>query len=352
MTVNHEPSSTERLQGLILGAALGDALGLPAEGLSRGRIARLWSGALRHRFLAGRGMGSDDTEHLFLTGQALLQSRLDVEAFRKSLGWKLRWWMLAFPAGVGLATARALLKLWLGWKPGNNGVYSAGNGPAMRSAVIGAVCSQDLSRLRGLVEASTTLTHTDPKALTGALALAHAAAAIHQGNASPADLFEVWRHIAPDDKEWQSRLILMEGCLTSQDTVEAFVTRLGCPARVSGYMYHSVPVALYSWLTHRGDFRETVTQIVRCGGDTDTVASMAGALAGMEAGIDGLPQDWMAGLTEWPRTKGAMMALGLGLSTPLKCSPVSYPVWGVLPRNLLFLAVVLFHGFRRLLPPY
>ncbi|WP_156346052.1 ADP-ribosylglycohydrolase family protein [Verrucomicrobium spinosum] len=44
----------ERLQGLVVGAALGDALGLPSEGLTRQRIARLWPGPLTHRFIAGR----------------------------------------------------------------------------------------------------------------------------------------------------------------------------------------------------------------------------------------------------------------------------------------------------------
>jgi hypothetical protein len=35
-----------------------------------------------------------------------------------------------------------------------------------------------------------------------------------------------------------------------------------------------------------------------------------------------------------------------------RCKPVEVPALGVFPRNLFFLAVVLFHGFRRLLPPY
>ncbi len=44
----------ERFAGLLLGTAVGDALGLPAEGVSRGRINRLWrvSGVIVF-FLAG-----------------------------------------------------------------------------------------------------------------------------------------------------------------------------------------------------------------------------------------------------------------------------------------------------------
>lgn len=55
----------ERFAGLLLGTAVGDALGLPAEGLTRSCIERRWLGNWRHRFVFGHGMCSDDTEHTF-----------------------------------------------------------------------------------------------------------------------------------------------------------------------------------------------------------------------------------------------------------------------------------------------
>ena len=70
-----------------------------------------------------------------------------------------------------MATARACLKLWLGFPPKRSGVYSAGNGPAMRSALLGAYFYDDRAHIERFVTASTTLTHTDPRALTGALAV-------------------------------------------------------------------------------------------------------------------------------------------------------------------------------------
>ena len=54
----------QALVGTILGTAVGDAIGLPREGLSPARARRLFGDPpLRHRFLLGRGMISDDTEH-------------------------------------------------------------------------------------------------------------------------------------------------------------------------------------------------------------------------------------------------------------------------------------------------
>src|SRR5260221_2572698 len=101
-----------RFAGLILGTAVGDALGLPAEGLSPSRIQKRWNNDWRMRLVFGRGMVSDDTEHSFFDAQSLLTSSADVAAFRRCLAARLRWWFVGLPAGVGLATAPACLKLW------------------------------------------------------------------------------------------------------------------------------------------------------------------------------------------------------------------------------------------------
>ena len=59
-----------------------------------------------------------------------------------------------------------------------------------------------------------------------------------------------------------------------------FAIALGLARGVTGYVYHTVPVAVYAWLRHYGDFRATVEAALDCGGDTDTVGAIAGALAG------------------------------------------------------------------------
>ena len=65
----------------------------------------------------------------------------------------------------------------------NCGGYSAGNGPAMRSPILGVCFGAETERLKHLVCASTRLTHTDPKAEFGAIAVALAA---HLSGTSPA----------------------------------------------------------------------------------------------------------------------------------------------------------------------
>src|SRR4051794_24379754 len=119
--------------GVLLGTAVGDALGLPREGLSRRRAERIFGpGPLRHRLAFGRGMVSDDTEHTCMAAQALLASGGDPERFARSFAWRLRWWLLALPAGGGAATAPAVIKLWFCFPRRAIGVRSAGNPAAMR----------------------------------------------------------------------------------------------------------------------------------------------------------------------------------------------------------------------------
>lgn len=48
--------------GSLLGTAVGDAIGLPYEGLSRRRALKLLGKPTKHRLFFGKGMVSDDTE--------------------------------------------------------------------------------------------------------------------------------------------------------------------------------------------------------------------------------------------------------------------------------------------------
>src|SRR6186997_3288477 len=92
--------------GCILGTAVGDALGLPCEGLSRRRQRAMFHNIEGHRFVLNRGMISDDTEHTCMTAQALIASGGKPEVFARSFAWRLRFWLLGLPAGVGYATLR------------------------------------------------------------------------------------------------------------------------------------------------------------------------------------------------------------------------------------------------------
>lgn len=356
MTAPHSDSCADRFAGVLLGTAVGDALGLPAEGLSPRRIAKRWKGSWRHRFVFGRGMLSDDTEHTLLVAQSLLEHPADPQAFQRALARRLRWWLLCLPAGVGLATARAILKLWLGVPPRRSGVASAGNGPAMRSAVLGVFFAADQEQRARFVGVSTCLTHTDPRALTAALAVAEVAAWVCGDQAEPTPFARL--RLLSDDPEWGAIIRGVEEASAEKLSVADYAIRLGLRNGVTGYAFHSVPVALYAWWRHRGDYRATVVAALNCGGDTDTVGAIAGALAGADRGAAGIPHDLVDGIADWPRSATWMRRLAARLHlqdqarprAPAKALPVFWPLIPL--RNVVFLLVVLVHGLARLLPAF
>ena len=348
---------TDAIAGAILGCAVADALGLPYEGLSKRRGARLLGEPERHRFLFGRGMVSDDTEHTCMVAQALSESPSDPELFARRLGWRFRWWLLGLPAGIGFATLRAILELWLGFSPSRSGVFSAGNGPAMRSAVLGAAID-DLDTLRQYVQASTVLTHTDPKAFRGAFAVALAAWCAKRGIDQREGFFARLRSqpgYDPSD-EFSGLMDRVEQSLTADESTQAFADQLGCRKGVSGYVYRTVPVALHAWLRHPREYKLSVAAVIRCGGDTDTTAAIVGAIVGSGVGRAGIPEEWLAGLWEWPRSVAWMESLAEAVVRATSAAdptppPRVVPLVG-LARNAVFLGVVLVHVLRRLLPPY
>lgn len=139
-------------------------------------------------------------------------------------------------------------------------------------------------------------------------------------------------------------------------SVMAFAASLGLSRGVSGYVYDSVPIAINAWLSHQNDFRSAVTAVVACGGDTDSTGAIVGGIVGASVGQEGIPLDWLNHLSEWPRSIDWMQRLGAQLDRSVRSGaverPITLPVYGVLPRNVFFLLIVLSHGVRRLLPPY
>ena len=341
--------------GCILGTAVGDAIGLPYEGLSRRRAAKLFGQPERHRFFFGRGMVSDDTEQTCMVAQSLIASGGDVDSFRRHLGWRFRFWLLGFPAGIGMATLRSTLRLWVGFGPHKSGVFSAGNGPAMRAAILGAAID-DPQSLRELVHASTRITHTDPKAEYGAFAVALAAQLARQHATADHFVDQLKSSLGADGDELSSLIAGAVNSANDGQPTDSFADSLGLFKGVSGYVYHSVPVAIHASFVHKHDFRSAVAAVIQCGGDADSTGAIVGGIIGTAVGKEGIPSEWLDHLLEWPRSVSWMERLGVqvdsSISSDAKDRPIALPVWGLLPRNLFFLLVVLYHGFRRLFPPY
>jgi ADP-ribosyl-[dinitrogen reductase] hydrolase len=341
--------------GCLLGTALGDAAGLRREGLTRRRASRIYGDAVSPVLVLGRGMCSDDTEHTLMVARSLAIAPHDPEKFERLLANQLKCWLLTAPAGVGLATLRACLKLLVGFGPARSGVFSAGNGPAMRSAIIGVVSRSD-AECEELVRRSTRLTHTDPKAEEGSLVVARAAGLAARGETMAPMTFLQTEIDRVRGTELRQRLVAACEALAEDVSPREFAENQGWAKGVSGYVNHTVPAALYCWAASPDDYRQSVKNAVLLGGDTDSVAAITGGIAGANLGAAAIPSDWLELLGEWPRDVEWMQDMARALADSVAgesdLAPPSMRWMVTLPRNAMFAAVVLGIGFRRLLPPY
>lgn len=367
----------DALYGCLLGAAIGDALGLPMEGLSKERQARMYKNIDGYRMPGRRGLVSDDTEHACMTACALAESGGDENMFAKALGRSLRNWFLCLPPGIGFATLRSLLKLLAGFSPTKSGVFSAGNGPAMRSPIIGARYGGNTDKMKRLVRISARVTHTDPKAEYGALAVALAAYKSSIGENDPDEFLGDLQAMLPADAgELTTLAASAVESAKRGETTEAFAAGMGLGSGVSGYMYHTAPVALHAWMRNPVDLPGAVQSAIRCGGDTDTTGAIVGGIVGAGINAESLPPHLITNLAGWPVTIAFMKKAADALSRNIGAEPdsasfpagedaptdatsatlptqrIKFPFIKLFARNLIVIPLILLLGFRRLFPPY
>ena len=62
--------------------------------------------------------------------------------------------------------------------------------------------------------------------------------------------------------------------------------------RSGGYVIETIEAAVWCLIT-TDSLKECLLKVVNMGHDTDTVAAVAGGLAGLYYGVDAIPQDWL-----------------------------------------------------------
>ena len=357
MQVEVSPARHEAsLYGALVGCAVGDALGIAYENLSPRRVLRLFPDPTRYHLLPSMGLISDDAEQAMMTLRALACSGGAPERFLGLLATELRVWLATLPAGIGLSTARAGIRLWLGVSLQRSGVHSAGNAPALRGAILGVALADEPERRASLTRLATRLTHTDPKAEAGAHFCADLAAlAAHSAGAPlPADALR--QRIDACPAELREPLHAALASVEAGQSTEAFAQSQGWRRGVSGYIVHTAAAALHAWLRSPDDFVQAAAALVRCGGDTDSTAALLGIWMGAHLGEQVVPDALLARLKDPLARPDAMRALAAATARAVQSAtpqPVRRPLYPLrLGRNLLFLALVIAHLLRRALPPY
>ncbi|MCO4772316.1 MAG: ADP-ribosylglycohydrolase family protein [Deltaproteobacteria bacterium] len=341
--VQTTPPRSDRLLGALLGAAVGDALGLPAEGLKPATIARSFEPLDRYRLLGSVGLVSDDTEQSVLIATALCGETDDdvvVRRFRRSMvGW---FWRLPF--GIGLSTLRACLKLSLGRS--TSGVRSAGNGAAMRAPALGVALAKEPERRRALGRRLAEVTHTHPAGIDGARFCAELAALCAQSDGSEMGTapsrWTAMRQAALQMGDPQ----MVEAVCRAGELAESGASpeEVRATLGTTGWVVHSVGICAWAFVAHEG--MDAVRAVIRAGGDTDTHAAIVGAWIGALHGPDILPRALVTNLQPGPFGRAHIEALAAAVESD--APPPRFSATLALLRNLSLYPVVIAHVLWRL----
>jgi ADP-ribosyl-[dinitrogen reductase] hydrolase len=288
----------DRAWGCAVGAAVGDALGMPLE-----FGPRQPAGQLVREMRAGRlpaGTFTDDTEMALALADSLLASRGIHRGSRRldpdDLAGRFVAWLRAGPDDIGGHT-RAVLS-WVrqaqrdqSWREAAMAVQaahptSAGNGSVMRCWPVALAHWQDLDLLIADSCLQSEVTHMHPECVA-ASAFVNAA------------MYWLLRGISPPDAVARA-LERVEMPAEMREIIVAAARRERHELANSGWVRHTVESAVWGLLC-MPSLEEAVSQVANLGGDADTAASVVGALAGAAYGLEAVPRHWRDAVQgEWP----------------------------------------------------
>lgn len=272
------------MKGCLLGAAYGDALGVPFEAKKSDHPAfKDWDGK---SFLASEyhktkpGEWSDDTAFSIAVAKSLIENK----GFNPD-DLAIRYIDLLHSndkcKGAGKTTKQAVDNL-------NNGIHwsksgvpgSIGNGTAMRAAPFGIFFRNDIKSMLEAVKIDARMTHDSIEAEAGSIAIAAAAYYAVNDPDWREDFYWLLNRIISHVPISKLRMILCGMMYSNSLTAKEGVAMVGTGFDVR----ETVPSVLFA-LYKIKNLHECVELLVRAGGDCDTNASLVGAIKGINQDI-------------------------------------------------------------------
>jgi len=200
---------------------------------------------------------------------------------------------------IGPSTRRALLELFDGGDPRETGRWGTTNGAAMKIAPIGLLHPGEPEEVVGDVVEVCLPTHGTSVAISAASAIAGAVAEALNPHSSPESIVEAAIRCAELGEEHGRRV--QRPSVSERIGLALNLTEGLEPPRAAGILYtrigadmkceNSIPTAIALFHSARGEPMEAILSAVNMGGDTDTIASMIGAIAGAYRGIEAFPEE-------------------------------------------------------------
>ena len=292
---------SSRYKGTILGAAIGDALGMPTEYISREQLDRDYQGRVIKFERASSlhpcghlqaGQYTDDTQQLILLAESLLAKKgFSEDDFAQRMGvWADQCRNVpGFNRFGGGTSLTAGLRIFEGIKKPQGMISPATCGSAMRIAPIGLFYRTDKDALREAARASSRVTHNHPLCQDAATYIANLVGSLADDQEPYLSALETKQLLTPSLLTEKIDYILSH----YQEQPERVVLTVGLSEKVD----ETVPMALYCFLHSPDNYEETVLNAANLvPGDTDSIACIAGALSGAYNSCGKIPPRFMENL--------------------------------------------------------
>jgi ADP-ribosylglycohydrolase len=289
----------DKVAGAVLGAAIGDAMGHPVEFIESVQAIRAKYGTLGvtkfELYWSREGKHfapyTDDTQ---LAEQVLeaLRGRTTLDATMRELGERFVRWLHApqgghrAPGNACIAGCRAL-EGGAHWSQAG-GEKAGGCGSVMRAYPFGLVFADDLEKAEEWSVAHSKLTHRDPIALAACAAMAVGTALLLRGSevrtATSQMVAAACRHSAPTAEMMAKAIDDARSGVGPEVTLD----------RLRAWAAHeAIAAAVYVLERNADDPRAAILEGTNTPGDSDSIATLAGALVGARCGAKTLPAEWV-----------------------------------------------------------
>ncbi|MFE6653874.1 ADP-ribosylglycohydrolase family protein [Streptomyces rochei] len=285
----------ERARGALLGLAVGDALGAPAENMKPSEIRARWGRITG--YVAAEPAGTDDTEYAIFSGLLLARYGSALTAAHVEAAWHE--WIADREEGpfrgAGFSERGTLENLRRGLAAPISAQHrhAWSDGLAMRAAPHGVFAAGRPAEAARLVAIDGSVSH-DGEGIHGGQAVAAGVAAAMAGAPTDAVVASALA-VVPEDS-WTARCLrrAMTAAHLGERAVRSAVVIGGYPW--TDLAPEAVALAFGAYAAADGDFTEAVLTAVNMGRDADTTAAVAGALAGAARGAAAIPAEWASAI--------------------------------------------------------
>jgi ADP-ribosylglycohydrolase len=303
------------ISSLLLGVAVGDALGVPVEFRPRGgfRVTDMQGYGTHNQ---PPGTWSDDTSLTLCLADSLCRGFAPDDITRNFIKWHDEGAFTAHGAvfDIGISTAKAIRRLKAGTAPekaGCVGVNENGNGSLMRIApLVFYLADRPEAERFKITQSVSSITHAHPWSVAACyiyLEYLRKLLGNMDKNTAYAELRDEFQkdrpYIGQDTLDKFMRILRMDISTLPESGIKS-----------GGFVIDTLEAALWCFLT-TDNYQAAVLKAVNLGEDTDTTATVTGALAGLAYGIDTIPSAWLDTLTGYGdilRLAGAMAAAFAG----------------------------------------